>query len=62
MKRGSVKVETIEDINYQIDKDFKPGLFLQVEAFLLDDESSLCRIDKQVSNLKWFELIAGKNI
>ena len=55
---GSVAVTPFE-INDELDKKFKPGLYIQTKAFLENNSSSLCSIDEQVENTKWFDLISG---
>jgi len=55
---GSVAVTPFE-INDELDKKFKPGLYIQTKAFLENNFSSLCSIDEQVENTKWFDLISG---
>ncbi len=54
-KIGSVAVEPVE-INDKPDKDFKPGLFLQTQAFLEDNLSSFCTIYEQNENLNNYYL------
>lgn len=55
---GSVAV-TLFEINDELDKKFKPGLYIQTKAFLENSFSKLCSIDEQVENSKWFDLISG---
>jgi predicted dehydrogenase len=55
---GSVAVTPFE-INDELDKKFKPGLYIQTKAFLENSFSTLCSIDEQVENTKWFDLISG---
>lgn len=52
VRRGSVAIEPVEVEGAQLDKDFKPGLYLQTKAFLQDDTSSLCTLTEHVSNLQ----------
>ena len=40
-KRGSVKVDFVEGIDYSLDEKYKPGLFLQVKYFLIYDTRSM---------------------
>lgn len=44
--KGTVKLIPVE-ISDQLDKDYKPGLYRQVEAFLSCDRSDLCSIEEQ---------------
>lgn len=46
IKIGSVKEESV-DIDYTLDKEFKPGLYKQTEAFLEKDFSKHCSISEQ---------------
>ena len=54
---GSVKTEYIE-ISDRVDKNFKPGLYKQVEAFLNDDFTDFCTIADQQDMLKNFYKIS----
>ena len=47
-KIGSVAIEFDDFVNYSIDEDFKPGLYLQTEAFLSEYNEKLCTIDEQL--------------
>lgn len=49
-KIGSVAIDLV-DIDDKLDKDYKPGLFNQVKAFLGKDKSSLPTIAEQAQNL-----------
>lgn len=56
---GSVKIEELNE-PYDIDIDFKPGLYLQVEAFLKGTSSDLvCTIKEHQANFEFYEKIAG---
>jgi predicted dehydrogenase len=52
-KIGSVAVEPVE-IDDRLDKEFKPGLFKQTEAFLNGVLNSFCDIYEQEDNIKRF--------
>lgn len=47
--KGSVKVYQIE-IDDHLDKEFKPGFYLETKAFLEGDYSRLCSLEEQVKN------------
>ncbi len=47
-KIGSVAIEMVENIDYSLDEKFKPGLFLQTKAFLVEDYTKFCMLDEQV--------------
>ena len=48
---GSVKVNPVE-IDDHLDKEFKPGLYLQTKAFLEGDYSRFCTIDRQIEHVE----------
>ena len=52
-KRGSISLEKIE-LEDELDQNFKPGLYKQVEAFLKFPEK-LMKIDEQVKKLPYYE-------
>ena len=56
--RGAVRVDIIE-INDTFDVDFKPGLYMQVDAFLKHDTSNLCSIGEQRILFSIYEKMAG---
>lgn len=55
---GSV-VQTPVEIDEQLDKAFKPGLFRQVEAFLSNDTKRLCNIEQHFALAKIYCAMAG---
>ena len=60
-KKGSVNVENVE-IDNQLDKDFKPGLYKQIEAFLFKKNNDrLVTIQDQVKHMDFYEKIDGIN-
>lgn len=50
--KGSVKVYPVE-IDDQLDKEFKPGFYLETKAFLEGDYARLCSIEQQYSHFKF---------
>ena len=52
-------VLTPVEIDEQLDKAFKPGLYLQVEAFLTNDTSRLCDIEQQLKMTRVYSQMAG---
>ena len=60
-KIGSVAVETDEKIDYSIDEQFKPGLYLQTVAFLNGNDEKLCSINEQLQSFPIYEKIANYN-
>jgi hypothetical protein len=57
-KNGSVAVEMVE-IDDRLDKEFKPGLYKQVEAFVGEHTDLLPTISDQVEVLDWYLRIRG---
>lgn len=51
MKLGSVQIEDIDDIDYNLDDLYKPGLYRQVNAFLNRDYSRFLNFSDQVNAL-----------
>lgn len=49
--KGSVKVYPVE-IDDHLDKEFKPGFYLETKAFLEGDFSRLCSLGQQVGHVK----------
>ncbi|MDB3964660.1 Gfo/Idh/MocA family oxidoreductase [Amylibacter sp.] len=58
--RGSVQLNLIS-LDDELDKIYKPGLYLQVEAFLKKDIKALCSIDEQTMLFPIYEKMAGYN-
>ncbi|MCW8877884.1 MAG: Gfo/Idh/MocA family oxidoreductase [Kangiellaceae bacterium] len=56
---GSVAVEMLDNVDYDLDESFKPGLYLQTSAFLARDYSKLCSIEEQLKALSLYEKIAN---
>ena len=60
MTQGSIAFESVILSDEKIDKDFKPGLFLQVENFLHDTASNeLCQLAEHARNAELYCQIAG---
>lgn len=58
IKKNHVRMETV-NLDYKLDELFKPGLFLQTQAFLTGDTSHLCTLKDQVKALNIYSQIAG---
>ncbi|RCS57427.1 Gfo/Idh/MocA family oxidoreductase [Parvibium lacunae] len=59
MRRGSVSIDQVV-IDDKYDKNFKPGLYKQVDCFLNDSTpGGLCTINDQLINWPIYEKIAG---
>lgn len=57
-KIGSVAISPIE-LNDHLDREFKPGIYLQTERFLANDTAGFCSIDDQVTAWPIYEKMAG---
>lgn len=55
---GSVNVNQVK-IDDQIDLTFKPGLYLQTEAFLSKNTNKLCTLTEQVLHTSFYSKMAG---
>ncbi|MHA8090224.1 Gfo/Idh/MocA family oxidoreductase [Aquirufa antheringensis] len=58
-EKGSICIQEIES-DYQIDMDYKPGVYNMVNAFLgRKSNPSLCHISDHESNFRFYELIGN---
>lgn len=58
--KGSVKVYSVE-IDDHLDKEFKPGFYLETKAFLEGDSSRLCSVQQQLEHvMNIYKCILGK--
>jgi predicted dehydrogenase len=57
-KRGTIS-QVVVKVNDELDKEYKPGLYLQVQAFLANDFTSLCSIKEQYSLFSTYKKMAG---
>lgn len=55
---GSVKVDSVE-LDDRLDKEFKPGLFMQTKAFLDNDDSLFCTVEEQLQHCGIYDEMAG---
>ena len=60
-KRGTVAVNFVEDIDYSLDDNFKPGLYLQTEKFLANNYDEMCSITEQNKILDIYNKMANYN-
>lgn len=51
MKIGSVHIDYVDEINYEFDEIYKPGIFLQTKAFLNNEKNLFVDIFEQFENL-----------
>ncbi|WP_396170213.1 hypothetical protein [Flavobacterium sp.] len=59
-RRGSIKIEQIE-LEDELDKRFKPGLYKQVEAFL-NSPTKLMKIEEQIKMLPFYKTMIEGDI
>lgn len=57
-KRGTIP-QVVVKLDDELDKKYKPGLYLQVKAFLANDTTSLCSIKEQHALFLTYEQMAG---
>ncbi len=55
---GSVTTEVVE-LDDKLDVDFKPGLYLQVKAFIDGNTKNFCTIEEQSAYCKTYDRMAG---
>ena len=55
---GSVRMESVE-IDDQLDKEFKPGLYAQTKAFLARDNRLFCTVEEQLRHCAIYDPMAG---
>jgi len=58
-KRGSVALEFDETVDYSLDDDFKPGLYLQTKHFLENDFEGMCTLKEQCGMMDIYNKIAN---
>lgn len=57
-KRGQIAINPVE-VDDSLDKEYKPGLYKQVEAFLKQDSEHLCSLSEHKIQFSFFEKMAG---
>lgn len=55
---GTVRIDEVE-IDDQLDKDFKPGLYLQTKEFLSNSDEHFCQIEQQLNHCSIYDEMAG---
>jgi len=58
-KRGSIILEFDETIDYILDDDFKPGLYLQTKHFLENDFEGMCTLKEQCGMMDIYNKMAN---
>jgi len=57
---GTVKVESI-DIDGELDTEYKPGLYKQVDSFLSRNDEEFCSLEEQLEHCGAYDEMAGYN-
>ena len=57
-KRGSVKVDFVEGIDYTLDEKYKPGLYLQTKKFITGNIQQVMNISEHSSVVKHYTSIS----
>tara|TARA_B100000035_G_C20996558_1_gene552802 strand:+ start:504 stop:1445 length:942 start_codon:yes stop_codon:yes gene_type:complete len=58
-KKGSIEINDINEIDYQLDENYKPGVFKMFESFINGDYSNLCSLEEQIQLIKVYSKMAG---
>jgi len=58
-KRGTILETFVTDIDYSLDDNFKPGLYLQTKNFLKNNFDNMCSIKEQNNNVEIYNKIAN---
>ena len=58
IEAGNVLIKSVH-LKNELDKDFKPGLYLQTKSFLNKEDVVLCSLSEQVKNVKIYSRMAG---
>lgn len=58
-KRGTIVQQFDENIDYNLDEKYKPGLFLQTQSFLQNNFNSMCSIEEQYKMITIYNKIAN---
>lgn len=56
---GSVAINMAEGIDYKIDEDYKPGLYLQTKAFLENNHTEFCTLGEQAKKMGMYKEMSG---
>lgn len=60
-KRGTIAQEFDKTVDYSMDEDYKPGLYLQTKNFLDNNFTKISTLDEQKNMLDVYNQIAGYN-
>lgn len=56
---GSVAINMVEGIDYSLDENFKPGLYLQTQAFLENQLSNFCMLNEQHQKMDMYKTMSN---
>lgn len=56
---GSIHVNQVEGLDYRLDEEFKPGLYLQTLSFINGDYTNLCSLGEQLISFEVYNQIAN---
>ncbi|EAL3890414.1 gfo/Idh/MocA family oxidoreductase [Campylobacter lari] len=57
--KGEISIDFYNDIDYALDTEYKPGLYLQLKNFLHNLTDDLCALNEQIDMLKFYYKIAN---
>jgi len=57
---GSIQTNEVQEIDYQLDEIFKPGIYIQTKHFLSGTKDKLKTLEEQVRDLKTYAQITSK--
>lgn len=60
--KGSVAQVFDESIDYKLDENYKPGLFIQTQKFLNNDLENMCSLEEQLNMIVIYNKIANYEI
>jgi hypothetical protein len=58
-KKGEIVIKKVEDIDYELDKKYKPGLFLQTSSFINYEFKEMLNIYDLISFFNLYSKIAN---
>ncbi len=58
-KINSIEIFDVNNIDYDLDNKYKPGLFLQTKNFLSSRDEQLCTIEQHLENFHYYNKIAN---
>lgn len=58
-KRGTIAQDFVEEVDYELDENYKPGLYLQTKYFLEENTADFCTIENQLKMYNTYAKMAG---